>query len=163
MRSCRRASKQSRTTWAWWWMSGSLPLTMVSFPSCNLEEQWKLTILEQADEEKDYEHIRRTYLPDLILDYHNVLYYASYSLDKPGLLSQCMTVSIWIATIPHLTRSFTEAKRMGELMEALALASKAMVLTDPAHDRMNDRGQTLGIWRVSAPKEDESGVLEHGR
>lgn len=91
------------------------------------------------------------------------MYYASYSLDSPGLLSQCMTVSIWIATIPHLTRSFTEAKRMGELMEALALASKAMVLTDPAHDRMNDNGQTLGIWRVSAPKEDKSGVLEHGR
>lgn len=75
-----------------------------------------------------------------------------------------MTVSIWVANVPHLTRSFIESKRMGELMEALALASKAMVLTDPAHDRALDNGQTLGIWRVSPAKEsDESGLLEHGR
>ncbi|KAJ5180660.1 hypothetical protein N7492_003870 [Penicillium capsulatum] len=128
-----------------------------------LVEDW-LVAADDVEEEQDFEYIRRTYLPDLILDYHNVLYYASHSLDKPGLLSQCMTVSIWVANVAHLTRSFTESKRMGELMEALALASKAMVLTDPAHDRALDNGQTLGIWRVSPPQEnDESGLLEHGR
>lgn len=99
-----------------------------------------------------------------MLDYHNVLYYASHCLDKPSLLSQCMTVAIWVSSIKHLTSSFTESKRMGELMEALALASKAMVLTDPAQDRVLDNGQTLGVWRVSPAKEnDESGLLEHGR
>lgn len=116
-----------------------------------------------ADEERDYEHIRRTYLPDLILDYHNVLYYASHSLDKPSLLSQCMTVSIWVANTPHLTRSFTESKRMSELVDALALASKAMVLTDPKHDRVFENGQTLGIWRVTAPENEEGDAVEHMR
>lgn len=109
-----------------------------------------------AEEESDYEHIRQTYLPDLILDYHNALYYASHSLEKPFLLTQCMTVSIWVASTPHLTRSFTKSKRMAELMDALALSSKAMVLTDPKDDRVYDNGQTLGIWRVSGPENDEA-------
>jgi nuclear pore complex protein Nup107 len=112
-----------------------------------------------AEEERDYEHIRQTYLPELILDYHNALYYASHSLDKPTLLTQCMTVSIWVATIPHLTRSFTNAQRMGELVDALALASKAMVLTDPKYDRTFENGQNLGIWRVSVPEGEESEAL----
>ncbi|KAJ5728789.1 uncharacterized protein N7483_003297 [Penicillium malachiteum] len=118
-------------------------------------EEW-LVKVDDVDEEKDYGYIRRTYLPDLILDYHNVLYYASHSLDKPLLLTQCMTVAIWVANIPHLTRSFTEAKRMSELMDALALSSKAMVLTDPKEDRVYENGQTLGIWRVSGSEDDEA-------
>jgi nuclear pore complex protein Nup107 len=114
-----------------------------------------------ADEEEDYAYIRKTYLPELILDYHNALYYASHSLDKPTLLTQCMTVSIWVANVPHLTRSFTEAKRMAELMDALALASKAMVLTDSeGGDRVFENGQTLGIWRVKVPEDDESNLLQ---
>ncbi|KAJ5917431.1 hypothetical protein N7466_010985 [Penicillium verhagenii] len=118
-------------------------------------DEW-LVKAEDAEEESDYEHIRQTYLPDLILDYHNALYYASHSLEKPLLLAQCMTVSIWVASTPHLTRSFTESKRMSELMDALALSSKAMVLTDPKEDRVYDNGQTLGIWRVSGPENDEA-------
>ncbi|KAJ5578085.1 uncharacterized protein N7459_007049 [Penicillium hispanicum] len=125
-------------------------------------DEWLVTS-DDAEEERDYEHIRRTYLPDLILDYHNVLYYASHSLDKPSLLSQCMTVSIWVANTPHLTRSFTESKRMSELVDALALASKAMVLTDPKHDRVFENGQTLGIWRVTAPENEEGDAVEHMR
>ncbi|KAJ5291285.1 hypothetical protein N7478_000536 [Penicillium angulare] len=119
-------------------------------------DEW-LVPVEDVEEEKDYEYIRRTYLPDLILDYHNVLYYASHSLDRPNLLTQCMTVSIWVANTPHLTRSFTEAKRMAELMDALALSSKAIVLTDPKEDRVYDNGQTLGIWRVHVPENEEAG------
>ncbi|KAJ5937803.1 hypothetical protein N7454_004145 [Penicillium verhagenii] len=118
-------------------------------------DEW-LVKAEDAEEESDYEHIRQTYLPDLILDYHNALYYASHSLEKPFLLAQCMTVSIWVASTPHLTRSFTESKRMSELMDALALSSKAMVLTDPKEDRVYENGQTLGIWRVSGPENDEA-------
>ncbi|KAJ6109513.1 hypothetical protein N7486_001748 [Penicillium sp. IBT 16267x] len=118
-------------------------------------EEW-LVKATDAEEESDYEHIRQTYLPDLILDYHNALYYASHSLEKPFLLTQCMTVSIWVASTPHLTRSFTKSKRMAELMDALALSSKAMVLTDPKDDRVYDNGQTLGIWRVSGPENDEA-------
>ncbi|KAJ5627825.1 hypothetical protein N7490_010053 [Penicillium lividum] len=118
-------------------------------------EEWLVTATD-AEEESDYEYIRRTYLPDLILDYHNALYYASHSLEKPFLLTQCMNVSIWVASTPHLTRSFTASKRMAELMDALALSSKAMVLTDPKEDRVYDNGQTLGIWRVTAPDNDEA-------
>lgn len=132
-----------------------VPVTDGKF-SCSLQHARSFTYTATVEEEKDYEFIRRTYLPDLILDYHNVLYYASHSLDRPSLLTQCMTVSIWVANTPHLTRSFTEAKRMTELMDALALSSKAIVLTDPKEDRVYENGQTLGIWRVSAPENDEA-------
>ena len=72
-----------------------------------------------------------------------------------------MTASVWVANTPHLTRSFTESKRMGELLDALALASKAMVLTDPKQDRVFENGQTLGIWRVTAPENENGDALEH--
>ena len=71
-----------------------------------------------------------------------------------------MNVSIWVANVPHLTRSFIESKRMAELMDALALASKAMVVADPKNDRIHENGQTLGIWRVSAPEDDDAAPLE---
>lgn len=52
---------------------------------------------------------------------------------------------------------------MSELMDALALASKAMVLTDAeGGDRVSENGQTLGIWRVKVPEDDESDLLQQG-
>ncbi|KAJ5491171.1 hypothetical protein N7539_002738 [Penicillium diatomitis] len=118
---------------------------------------------DEVDEERDFEYIRRTYLPELVLDYHNALYYASHALEKPNLLSQCMTVSIWVANNGHLTRSFTQAQRMSELVDCLALASKAMVLTDPKNDVTFPNGQTLGIWRVSVPEDDDALSLAEQR
>lgn len=120
-----------------------------------------MLILATADEERDYKHIRRTYLPEIILDYHNALYYASHSLDKPNLLTQCMTVSIWVANNPYLTTSFTEAQRMSELMDCLALAGKAMVLADPKNDQSFPNGQTLSIWRVDVSEDDEAALLQN--
>lgn len=130
-------------------------------PCCFISYKTFILILATVDQERDYEHIRRTYLPEMILDYHNALYYASHSLDKPTLLTQCMTVSIWVANIPHLTHSFTEAQRMSELVDCLALASKAMVLTDPKNDHTFHNGQTLGIWRISVSEEDEGALLQN--
>lgn len=115
---------------------------------------------DNADEEQDYAHIRRTYLPELILDYHNALYYASNTLEQPELLTQCMVVATLVAKIPHLTRSFTEAQRMAELMDVLALAGKAMIITDPKHDAVQESGQTLGVWRVSVPDGDDAAMLQ---
>lgn len=71
-----------------------------------------------------------------------------------------MVVATLVAKIPHLTRSFTEAQRMAELIDVLALAGKAMVMTDPKHDTVGESGQTLGVWRVSAPDGDDAGMLQ---
>src|SRR3954452_1057467 len=49
-----------------------------------------------ADEEKDYDKIRTTYLPELVLDYHNAMHYASHCLERHDLLTQCMIVSVWV-------------------------------------------------------------------
>lgn len=66
-----------------------------------------------------------------------------------------MSVSIWAASKPHLTRSFTESGRMTELVEALALSSKAMVLINLSRDRHLDRGQLPGIWNVHKAGADD--------
>lgn len=52
---------------------------------------------------------------------------------------------------------------MSELVDCLALASKAMVLTDPKNDVTFPNGQTLGIWRVSVSEEDDDAGLSHSR
>ncbi|CAL5870664.1 uncharacterized protein PFLUO_LOCUS4904 [Penicillium psychrofluorescens] len=124
---------------------------------CVVDDEW-LVESPDMDEEKDFAYIRRTYLPELLLDYHNALYYASSTLGEGNLLTQCMTVSIWIAGKPHLTRSFTESKRMAELVEVLACSSKAMVLDKTMKDRYLESGQYPFIWKVKA--EDEGGSVE---
>jgi nuclear pore complex protein Nup107 len=36
----------------------------------------------KVEEEEDFEHIRTTYIPELLLDWHNALYYASHTLER---------------------------------------------------------------------------------
>jgi nuclear pore complex protein Nup107 len=65
-----------------------------------------------------------------------------------------MNLSIWVATRPHLTRSFTESKRMAELVDALACSSKAMVVETATKDRHLESGQYPFIWKVQVREED---------
>ncbi|KAJ5902139.1 hypothetical protein N7495_002667 [Penicillium taxi] len=123
-------------------------------------DEWLLPS-ENEEEERDYEHIRRTYVPDILLDYHNVLYYSSHTFEQPNLLSLCMTVAIWAASTPQVTKAFVDSQRMAELMDVLALSSKAMVLTDPKQDRVSEDGQTLALWRVSTAENDDGKLVEH--
>ncbi|KAJ5082652.1 Nuclear pore protein [Penicillium argentinense] len=113
---------------------------------------------ETAEEEEDYAYIRRTLLPELVLDYHTALYYAAETLEKPELLTQCMVVATLVAKIPHLTRSFVEAQRMAELMDSLALAGRAMVFTNSKQDVVKESGQTLGLWRVNVPEHGDAAM-----
>ncbi|KAJ5091718.1 hypothetical protein NUU61_006588 [Penicillium alfredii] len=123
-------------------------------------EEW-LPSSENAEEEKDYEYIRRTYLPDLFLDYHNAVYFASACLNQPNLLVQCMELSVHIANSPQLTRSFTDSRRMAELVDALALSSKALVISNAKNDHYVDKKhRTPGIWRVDPPDEGEHAFLQ---
>lgn len=50
---------------------------------------------------------------------------------------------------------------MSELMDCLALAAKAMVLADPKNDQSFQNGQTLSIWRVNVPEDDEAALLQN--
>ncbi|CAG7955941.1 unnamed protein product [Penicillium olsonii] len=123
------------------------------------DEEW-LPTSPDAEEEADFVHIRKTYLPELLLDYHNAMYFASFCLERNDLLTQCMIVSIWVANYEHITRAFTQAKRMGELMDALALSSKALVIrnTNPSKNSKDERARELSIWDVEITEEEKKRI-----
>ncbi|KAJ6091664.1 hypothetical protein N7467_003633 [Penicillium canescens] len=125
-----------------------------------VSDDWLVTSTD-ADEEKDYDKIRTTYLPELVLDYHNAMHYASHCLERHDLLTQCMIVSVWVANFKHLTDAFTKSRRMAELVDALALSSKAMVnrnlefqLSNKKKDHHFEKGQELKIWDVEIPQKE---------
>jgi nuclear pore complex protein Nup107 len=125
-----------------------------------VSDDWLVTSTD-ADEEKDYDQIRTTYLPELVLDYHNAMHYASHCLERHDLLTQCMIVSVWVANFKHLTDAFTKSRRMAELVDALALSSKAMVnrnlefqLSNKKKDHHFEKGQELKIWDVEIPQKE---------
>ncbi|CAG8427280.1 unnamed protein product [Penicillium salamii] len=120
------------------------------------DEEW-LPTSANADEEKDFAQIRTTYLPELLLDYHNAMYYASFCLERNDLLTQCMIVSIWVANYDHITRAFTQAKRMSELMDALALSGKALVNRNTKSPK-DERSQELSIWDVEVTEEEKKRI-----
>ncbi|KAL3480168.1 107-domain-containing protein [Aspergillus californicus] len=105
-------------------------------------------------EQAEHEEIRNTYIPELFLDYHSALYYSAHVISS-DILVQCMNLAMQVAENDYLTRSFVASKRMAELVDALALSSKAMV---NARAKPNVRllgGESLGIWNVSLPEDED--------
>jgi nuclear pore complex protein Nup107 len=88
------------------------------------------------------------------------MYYSSHTLERHDLLSLCMVVSTWAANCEHITHAFVKSRRMAELVDVLALSSKALVIRESsqrksAMDQNNlDKGQELKIWDVTVSKEE---------
>lgn len=104
-------------------------------------------------EQAELEEIRKTYIPELFLDYHNALYYAGHVLTSE-LLVQCMNLAIQVSENEYLTSAFVASRRMAELVDALALSSKAMINTQAKPGKKLLGGESLGIWNVDVPDED---------
>lgn len=72
-----------------------------------------------------------------------------------------MIVSIWAANYEHITRAFTKSRRMAELVDVLALSSKALVIRDssqrksPMDHTTFEKGQELKIWDVAISEEEK--------
>ncbi|KAE8355571.1 107-domain-containing protein [Aspergillus coremiiformis] len=108
---------------------------------------------EDATEQAELEEIRKTYIPEVFLDYHNALYYAGHVLNSE-LLVQCMNLAMQVSENEYLTSAFVASRRMAELVDALALSSKAMVNTRAKAGKTLLGGESLGIWHVDVPEED---------
>ncbi|KAJ5361470.1 hypothetical protein N7541_002314 [Penicillium brevicompactum] len=123
------------------------------------DEEWLLKSPD-PEEEKDFAHIRTTYIPELVLDYHNAMYFASYCLERNDLLTQCMVTSIWVANYQHITLAFTQAQRMAELMEVLALSSKALVIrnTSSPKSSKDELIQEVKIWDVEVTEDEKKRI-----
>jgi nuclear pore complex protein Nup107 len=99
-------------------------------------------------EAAELEQIRTTYIPELFLEYHSALYYCAHIVSSE-ILVQCMNLAMQVAENEPLTRSFVAGKRMAELMDALALSSKAMVNAHAKPDARSAGGESLGLWTVT--------------
>lgn len=144
-------------------------------------------ILQNPTDEKeasDLAHIRKMYIPEIIIAYNTVLHAAGNLITRDSLL-ESMDLSTTIATghpprkleisdevanagatkQPNgLVECFVQAERMRELVSSFALTSKVMLILKaegkpwrPKKDRV---GKDLGIWEIGNAGGRESVVGE---
>lgn len=104
--------------------------------------------------------IRNHYLPECILAYDSVLFYAGHALSRSYLV-ECMTLAQIVASNPTLTNAFVESKRMQELVTVFALDSKALLHAnelDNGKKVKKDNG--IDIWQIKGLKLDDAAHLE---
>lgn len=104
--------------------------------------------------------IRNHYLPECILAYDSVLYYAGHALSRKYLV-ECMNLAQLVASNPTLTNAFVESKRMQELVTAFALDSKALLHAnevDGGKKAKKDSG--IDIWQIKGLSLNELTDLE---
>lgn len=74
-----------------------------------------------------------------------------------------MNLALQVSENEYLTRSFIEAQRMAELVDALALSSKAMVNTRTKHGTMLRDGSSLGVWSIPVEDDENEMMLRQAR
>ncbi|GAQ41592.1 nuclear pore complex protein Nup107 [Aspergillus niger] len=121
-------------------------------------DEWLVNYENEAEKE-ELEEIRNTYIPEVFLDYHNTMYFSAHVLSSE-LLVQCMNLATQVAEVEHLTSSFVAARRVGELMNALAVSSKSMVNTHAKPGVRLLGGESLGIWAPQVSDEENDTTQE---
>jgi len=101
--------------------------------------------------------LREAYLPETLLAYIVSLQFAGNVLTRDFLM-ECMELSALIAEEDSdLLKLFIETGRMSELVEALAMASKSLLLVTSARQasgartsskKMRLKGFTQSLWNV---------------
>lgn len=109
--------------------------------------------------------IRTHYLPECILAYNQVLYFAGHAISRSWLV-ECMELAQLVATNETLTTAFVEAKRMRELMDAMAWSAQGMVEANElgkknkgsrtSNKGERDREDQLGLWNVKWDGPDDA-------
>ena len=97
------------------------------------------------------EGIRGAYLPELILAYNSALQSAGHLISRDYFIVS-LELGSAIASNDGIVRCFSEARRMRELVDCLALTSKAMVkVNETKNNSSKKRGKgpkTTGIWDI---------------
>jgi len=134
--------------------------------SLNEVREHMFPILEQGylcqpmdDSEATFlDEIRRWYLPEIILAYNSVLYFAGHAISRSWLV-ECMSLAQVVATNSTLTDVFVESGRMRELVTAFALSSQALLHANEAGGKKGKRDTGIDIWQVKYDDARET-VLE---
>lgn len=111
---------------------------------------WEKDFLSMPSDEAEavpLRNIRNVYLPECILAYNSVLYFAGHAISR-NWLSQCMNLAQNVATIDNITQAFVESSRMKELVAAFALSSQALLHANEQGGRKGKRDETIEIWQV---------------
>ena len=93
------------------------------------------------------DEIRRWYLPEIILAYNSVLYFAGHAISRSWLV-ECMNLAQIVATNSTLTDAFVESGRMRELVAVFALSSQALLHANEAGGKKGKRDTGIDIWQV---------------
>lgn len=109
----------------------------------------------EGDEE--LAQLRQTFLPETTLAYVSALHFAGTGLSRDNLL-ECMELAAVIAERnSDLAKSFVEAKRMKELVEAFAAASRALAITTgekrsvgSSSKKLREMGWSRDLWSIKS-------------
>ena len=128
----------------------------------------ELTDVSIGSEESDFEYIRTRYMADFILQYHNALYFSAHAVSSRYLV-ECMELAKQVGDNQEVTGIFIKTGRMRELVDALALSSKALVNTQAKNKKSFESGERMGIWDVQLDDDGEeeeemtSGIGDGGK
>ena len=131
---------------------GYLPASKVHHLLCRFIGA-KLTEVEGT--EAEFQKLREAYLPETLLAYITTLQFGGNALTRDFLM-ECMEISALVAEDgSDLLDIFMTTGRMGELVEVLALTSKALLLITSEKQRQSSRskkmrvkGWTQELWSV---------------
>ncbi len=92
-------------------------------------------------------NIRNHYLPECVLAYNSVLYFAGHVITRSWLV-ECMNLAQEVATNDTLTDAFAASSRMKELVSAFALSSQALLHANEQGSKKGKKDEGIEIWQV---------------
>ena len=122
-----------------------------------LDRDFLCTPLDEA-ESRVLQQIRNHFLPECVLAYNAVLFFAGHAISRSWLV-ECMNLAQLVATNETITNAFVDAKRMREFVDAIALSAQGMIEASELGRRgkgsrnpskgEKDRDAQLGLWNIS--------------
>jgi len=107
--------------------------------------------------------IRNHYIPECVLAYNNVLYFAGHAISRQYMV-ECMDLAQMVAQSGTLTNAFVESGRMRELVTAFALDSQALLQANEqaagGKTKKGKKDKGLEIWQVSWKEQSRPTDLE---
>jgi len=100
--------------------------------------------------------IRKAYLPEVLLAYNSVLHFAGHAISREMLLKSMEFAAGVAAQGSDVAACFVSVGRMRELVDALAITSKAILKANEQGSKVNkgrkkgSHGESLNLWTVKS-------------
>lgn len=100
--------------------------------------------------------IRKAYLPEVLLAYVSVLHFAGHAISRDMLLKSMEFAASVAAQGSDIAACFVSAGRIHELVDALAITSKAILKANEQGSKVNkgrkkgSHGESLNLWTVKS-------------